>query len=406
VLEGEVLVNEDGSFVFQYPAAKSGGTYLIAVSYDVGGAADVPTNYFLGVDFSAAPVALDAIAMDWFITPGYPDADTLVVTESQLFHFVLSAEYGPIRMEISDLSGQVLGVVQAEAGTTVTDKFFLHAGTYTIRVLAPAKAATYSLSIRSLSDPIGPTPLDLVFTPLPQPTPGSSYVFQQGATGTLVTNPPPSGGTTTGEATTSTPSPNTPALSKTGTVTPSLLFTGSAAETVVMPSSSLDSPLFAPSALPVSSPAEAISFLPGGSSEVALTGSGPSALTYTLAQMDSFWQQSSGGEPSTPKAESNAVAAPPQPALPTQRPAVTRAVSGSAGEQGKEEVNPPESAESETEAMPAPPAEIVPASAEQAPKEETRSLLSRLLPLWLFAPLSLVVSRMSARRNAPPSGET
>src|SRR5439155_110318 len=95
-------------------------------------------------------------------------ASTLTVSQSALFHYVLSADTGTataaaaVRMTIFDAGGRVVFTLVAGNREPVSSNVFLTQGTYTVRFAAatqngqPLPALVYTVRGQKLSDPVGP----------------------------------------------------------------------------------------------------------------------------------------------------------------------------------------------------------------------------------------------------------
>jgi hypothetical protein len=177
-----VLVNENGSFVAQVPAALPNSDYYVAVHAEQPGGPHGAGDYFLGVEFSATAVILQSFA-NGTLTQSTPQQTlgTLQVNQEQLFHLALSADGGPsaagtvLTMTIIDQSGNVVATLTVLNGQTQTLTLLLAPGTYTIRVAAQASDGStlsptdFSLLGIDLSDPIGPQPTNPTLTPVNLP---------------------------------------------------------------------------------------------------------------------------------------------------------------------------------------------------------------------------------------------
>jgi predicted Zn-dependent protease len=164
----QVLANENGNYVVQIIGAASNQDYYIRVDGQSSGTGD----YQLSADFRSQAVNLQLFASATLSAASATDYTSLTANRSQLTRFVLSAGTAPagvqagMRMAIFDAAGHVVTVLFAHAGQTVTATTYLAMGQYTIRVeeLTPGGVAlpamTYSLQGITLTDPIGPLPLD------------------------------------------------------------------------------------------------------------------------------------------------------------------------------------------------------------------------------------------------------
>jgi hypothetical protein len=172
-----VLVNENGAFVAQVPAALPNTDYYVAVQAEQPGGPHGTGNYFLGVEFSAKAVNLQNFAAGTLTqSTSQKSLGSLQVNQDQLFHLALSAggqaaAGATLTMTIYDQSGSVVATLSVPNGQTQTITLLLSPGAYTIQVAAqtsdgsPLSPMDFSLLGLSLSDPIGPQPTDPTLTP-------------------------------------------------------------------------------------------------------------------------------------------------------------------------------------------------------------------------------------------------
>jgi hypothetical protein len=176
VIPADVLVNENGSFVLQVPNALPNADYYVAVRGESSGVRAVG-SYFLGVDFSNKSVTLPTLTSGTLTQDASNAYGGLQVTQTQLFHFALSAGGTPgsgtaVRMVLYDQNGSVVASLTALSGDTQTLTVLLGPGTYTVRMElgGPAGMAlsptSYVLRGIGLSDPIGPLPSDPTMDPV------------------------------------------------------------------------------------------------------------------------------------------------------------------------------------------------------------------------------------------------
>jgi hypothetical protein len=170
VLPALVLAHGDGTATIQIAGARPGYYYDVAVAADPT-SGKVVGNYDLDVEFghvAAAPVMFVASSL---AGPISERSYTLVVTQSQLFDFLLAATgAGPsgqgqagVDFRITDGHGQVVATRTATAGDTAGgDPVLLTPGVYqaSFTAISPGGAGQASTSFylygASLSDPIGP----------------------------------------------------------------------------------------------------------------------------------------------------------------------------------------------------------------------------------------------------------
>jgi hypothetical protein len=177
VVPGTILVNDNGTLVLQIPNAVAGAGYYVKVAAQNPSGPRNTGNYFLGVDFTTQAVQL-ANYTTGTLTQATPQlASTLTVSQSELFHFVLSAATGNasdaagVRMTIYNGKGQVVFTMVAFNLQTITANVYLAKGTYLVRFAAgtpngaPLPALTYVLRGLTISDPIGPSSTDPTSSP-------------------------------------------------------------------------------------------------------------------------------------------------------------------------------------------------------------------------------------------------
>jgi hypothetical protein len=204
----DVLVNENGSFVVQVAGALPNVDYYVAVRAEQPAGPSSAGTYFLGVNFGSQAVSLQSFTGGTLTHASSPDLRTLQVNQSQLFHLVLSADGGPtaagavVQMTIYDQTGKIVSTLTAQNGQTQSVTLFLAPGTYTVAFtgIAPAGSSlppiNYTLRGLSLSDPLGPQPIDPTLAPTsPAPSPTQSdlayYWLQYGYLAFLAMSSPP-----------------------------------------------------------------------------------------------------------------------------------------------------------------------------------------------------------------------
>jgi hypothetical protein len=190
----DVLVNDSGSYLVQVANAAPGSTYFIKVS---GAAAGSTGNYLLGVNFRSSAIVLDQYVNSTLTSATRGEARTMTVNQTQVTHLVLSADpvttgaATKVRMVVFDQNHNVVTVLDALAGQTVSADVYLKQGTYTVAFVAGTidgstlPALAYRLRGEALTDPIDPVPIDptnppptedpdpivIAPDPLPDPTP-------------------------------------------------------------------------------------------------------------------------------------------------------------------------------------------------------------------------------------------
>jgi hypothetical protein len=180
-----VLAHGDGTFTIQVADARPDADYFIRVGSDPS-SGKVVGNYDLDVEFgheAAAPTEFVSSTLDG---PNRQAAYDLVVNQTQLFDFLLtatSAAASPntvLRMIITDSQGKIVTTRTAGAGGTAGgDPVLLIPGVYRVdfAIEAPGEGPpppmTFRLYGASLSDPIGPAPDDPTLKPVANPTTGT-----------------------------------------------------------------------------------------------------------------------------------------------------------------------------------------------------------------------------------------
>lgn len=184
-----ILVNENGSYTIQLPNTVSNTDYYVAVRAAEPSGSNTG-NYYLGIEFGSRAINPQTFASGTLTAAVPQTIQTLQVNESQLFHFTLSGSTGgaatdaAVRITIYDKNGNVLFTQVVLAGETRSVTLFLAPGTYVFRFAAATHsgaslpAFTYLLNGLSLSDPIGPQPIDPSTTPPPPSDP--AYYWTQG----------------------------------------------------------------------------------------------------------------------------------------------------------------------------------------------------------------------------------
>src|SRR5262249_35134274 len=117
-VNADVLVRENGTFVVQVRNVVPNAQYVVAVQAGVGQGA---SSYFLGAEFGPQAARLDTLVEDQGLAPGTAAEGTLHVSDSRLFHFVLSAgstgdPSAVVRLDILDAAGNLIRWLTATAG--------------------------------------------------------------------------------------------------------------------------------------------------------------------------------------------------------------------------------------------------------------------------------------------------
>jgi hypothetical protein len=166
----EVLVNADGSFAVQVRQALTEATYYIEVMPAQPFGTQAVGDYFLAVDFPAQAEDLPNFTGGLLTDTESQVVNTLTVSQSQAFHFLLSsattgpATGGNVQMTILDAGNNVVSTMPAGLDEPVSADVFLKAGTYTVvfsaSIATGAPGYTYLLQGSTVTDPIGPDPID------------------------------------------------------------------------------------------------------------------------------------------------------------------------------------------------------------------------------------------------------
>lgn len=158
IVPAQLLANGDGRFTIQATGLSPTGAYYVRIT---GVAPNQIGNYALSVLTSAPPIAPTQFQTVQFQSEF---TDTLVVNESQVFHFLLSVT-GPSAVRFTIESGTTLLYDVTVAGNSGGNAraVLLKPGSYTVRYrrIGDGKAlVTARLTGEVISDPIGPSPQD------------------------------------------------------------------------------------------------------------------------------------------------------------------------------------------------------------------------------------------------------
>jgi hypothetical protein len=177
LLAANVLVSENESYVVQVTNALPNTDYYVLVSADESEGANSTGNYFLGVEFSGAAVALQKLTGGTLAQAGTQTLGTLEVNESQVFHWELSVSGSQappgtgLMMTVYDQYGNAVSSLTVMSGETKSLTTFLGPGNYTVQItsITPIGGVftplSYDLFGLGLSDPVGPVPTNPVSTP-------------------------------------------------------------------------------------------------------------------------------------------------------------------------------------------------------------------------------------------------
>lgn len=181
-----VLVHDGGAFTVQVAGAVANADYYVAVRHAHPGAAALPGNYTLNIDFGTAPVALADLASGTLSATVPLAGGKLVVSEPQVLHLVLDltasapSDAAGGRLTVLDPRGVPVFSQFARAGDALSTNLFLRPGTYTVLVGggtldgSPLSALPFALRWLTLSDPIGPQPVSTTTQPAGAPAPVSN----------------------------------------------------------------------------------------------------------------------------------------------------------------------------------------------------------------------------------------
>jgi hypothetical protein len=180
-----VLAHGDETYTIQVADARPDTDYFVRVSSDPT-SGKLMGNYELDVEFghvAAQPTTFLDSSLDG---PSQQSSYDLVVNQTQLFDFLLSATSSAVspetalRMIITDSQGKVVATWTAGAGDTAGgDPVLLIPGVYRVNFAieapgeGPPPPMTFRLYGASLSDPIGPALDDPTLKPVANPTTGA-----------------------------------------------------------------------------------------------------------------------------------------------------------------------------------------------------------------------------------------
>ena len=183
----QVLVSENGTYAVQVVNAVSNMNYYIEVSAAPAMVSAASGNYFFGADFGSQAVNMQTLGANTLLA-GFSDAAMLQVSQSQVFHFVLSAGAGSaggaVQLAVTDQFGQNVATIMAQAGNTQSTTLLLGPGQYTFTVTNVGQSSLgYTLFGLTESDGIGPQPINTTRNTLPSGS-GSGgstgYIWQNG----------------------------------------------------------------------------------------------------------------------------------------------------------------------------------------------------------------------------------
>lgn len=171
-VQADILLNANGSFTVQVQnVAPHARYYVVVQSFDPSNSASIG-DYNLAVTFAAKAVNLDNFVSGTLNDANPQDFKSLQVNVSQVMNFVLTGSTGgssvptAMRMTIYDQNNNVYFTLVVHDGETRSATLLLAPGKYTFRFAAKTKNGApmpnwmYSLVGSSLTDPIGPLPID------------------------------------------------------------------------------------------------------------------------------------------------------------------------------------------------------------------------------------------------------
>jgi hypothetical protein len=177
-----VLAHGDGTFTIQVAGARPDAAYFVRVAADPS-SGKVVGNYDLDVEFGHEAAEPTTFLSSSPGSPSSPRSYDLVVTQTQLFDFLLSpsgATEAGLRMTLADASGRVVASRTAADGQTAGgDPVLLTPGVYRVSfavagpVDGPAPPPAFLLYGASLTDPIGPALDDPTLNPVSGPSSGA-----------------------------------------------------------------------------------------------------------------------------------------------------------------------------------------------------------------------------------------
>jgi hypothetical protein len=186
----QVLTNENGTIAIQIANAAANANYYVAVNAATSVPAASYGEYFLGIDFGSQATPLQTFAANT-LSAGLADVATLQLSQSTLFHFVLTASAqnsitgGAVQLTITDQFGNNVATVTAAAGSSQSITLLLAPGQYNFAISAvgPASGLSYTLLGLTESDGIGPQAVDTTTSTLPSgsgTSTSSGYIWYNG----------------------------------------------------------------------------------------------------------------------------------------------------------------------------------------------------------------------------------
>lgn len=178
VVPAEVLLHGNGMVTLQLRSIEPNTDYFIAVTGPESWPAGIDGDYFLGIDFMAAPVELTTLMAE--STLAEPVLGTLPLEQNALVHLLLesspTAEASTMLLVLLDERGNEVGRLTAPVGELASTTLLLPRGTHHLFVTAldsrgqAVAGVGFSVKMLELSDPLGPRLEDRV---LPGSTPSA-----------------------------------------------------------------------------------------------------------------------------------------------------------------------------------------------------------------------------------------
>ncbi|MFL5331255.1 MAG: matrixin family metalloprotease [Gemmataceae bacterium] len=171
-VDAQVLVHEAGSFTLQVLGATANEDYYVAVRHAHPGVAAVTGNYNLAVDFRTAPIALTEFSHANLTAATPLMTGTFIANEQQVLHVIFDGSKNlpsmttVARLTIVDSANDVVDSRLIYAGDVRSLNLSLRPGSYRYIIGAGTTNGTalsgfqFSLFGITLSDPIGPRPID------------------------------------------------------------------------------------------------------------------------------------------------------------------------------------------------------------------------------------------------------
>lgn len=168
----EVLANGDGTSTVQASGLTAGATYYVRVGQSPTAGED-KGNYHVAATFGAVASEVRTFGEGTLGVSDLDDASRLYVAQTQLFHFVLTAggqdAGATVRVRVVDAGGSEVYAATARSGESASEgAVLLTPGAYTVLIEIDnpnGSPVSYVLRGASLSNPIGPVPIDPTTAP-------------------------------------------------------------------------------------------------------------------------------------------------------------------------------------------------------------------------------------------------